>query len=71
MKEQFDKELRNHIKDTFGVFDDHLADDGWRKLNDRKKKKRRAFFFWYLLPSGIAASRSEERPCRERVCSTV
>ena len=56
MKEQFDKELRNHIKDTFGVFDDHLADDGWRKLNDRKKKKRRAFFFWYLLPSGIAAS---------------
>lgn len=56
MKEQFDKELRNHIKDTFGGFDDHLADDGWRKLNDRKKKKRRAFIFWYILPSGIAAS---------------
>lgn len=56
MKEQFDKELRNHIKDTFGAFDDHLADDGWRKLNDRKKKKRRAFIFWYILPSGIAAS---------------
>lgn len=56
MNEQFDKELRNHIKDTFGGFDDHLADDGWRKLNDRKKKKRRAFIFWYILPSGIAAS---------------
>lgn len=55
MNEQFDKELRNHIKDTFGAFDDHLADDGWRKLNDRKKKKRRAFFLWYFLPSGIAA----------------
>lgn len=56
MKEQFDKELRNHIKDTFGDFDDHLADDGWRKLNDRKKRKRRGFIFWYVLPSGIAAS---------------
>ena len=56
MKEQFDKELRNHIKDTFGDFDDHLADDGWRKLIDRKKRKRRGFIFWYVLPSGIAAS---------------
>jgi hypothetical protein len=56
MKEQFDKELRNHIKDTFGVFDDHLADDGWRKLIDRKKRKRRGFIFWYVLPSGVAAS---------------
>ena len=56
MKEQFDKELRNHIKDTFGDFDDHLADDGWRKLNDRKKRKRRGFIFWYVLPSCIAAS---------------
>ena len=56
MKEQFDKELRNHIKDTFGEFDDHLADDGWRKLIDRKKRKRRGFIFWYALPSGVAAS---------------
>jgi len=56
MKEQFDKELRNHIKDTFGDFDDHLADDGWRKLIDRKKRKRRGFIFWFVLPSGIAAS---------------
>ena len=56
MKEQFDKELRNHIKDTFGAFDDHLADDGWRKLIDRKKRKRRGFIFWFVLPSGVAAS---------------
>ena len=56
MKEQFDKELRNHIKDTFGDFDDHLADDGWGKLIDRKKRKRRGFIFWYVLPSCIAAS---------------
>ncbi len=56
MKEQFDRAIRNHIRDTFGNFDDQMADDGWKKFNDRKRKKRRGLIFWYTLPSGIAAA---------------
>ncbi|MBC7655066.1 MAG: hypothetical protein H7098_11405 [Oligoflexus sp.] len=56
MKEQFDRAIRNHIRDTFGSFDDQMADDGWKKFNDKKRKKRRGLIFWYTLPSGIAAA---------------
>ncbi|TKB98695.1 outer membrane beta-barrel protein [Pedobacter cryophilus] len=56
MNEQFDKELRNHIRDTFGQYDDQMADDGWRKFNANKKKKRRGLIFWYAIPSGLAAA---------------
>ena len=56
MKEQFDKVLRDHIKDTFDEYDDGLAHDGWlhyqRKLRNRKRK---TVLLW-TLPSGIAAS---------------
>lgn len=56
MKEQFDRAIRNHIRDTFGSFDDQMADDGWKKFNDKKRRKRRGLIFWYTLPSGIAAA---------------
>jgi hypothetical protein len=56
MKEQFDKTLRNHIKDTFGSYNDQYATDGWDKLVDKKRRKRRGLIFWYALPSGIAAA---------------
>lgn len=56
MKEQFDKELRNHIRDTFDHFDDQLADDGWKKFSAQKRRKKRGLIFWYALPGGIAAS---------------
>lgn len=56
MKEQFDKELRDLIKDTFEVFDDGLAHDGWKHYQKKiRNKKRRAFILW-SLPSGIAAA---------------
>ncbi len=56
MKEQFDKELRDHIKDTFGVYNDLMEDDGWLKYEQKvKRKKRRAVLIW-SLPSGIAAA---------------
>ncbi|MBK0383864.1 hypothetical protein I5M32_12925 [Pedobacter sp. SD-b] len=56
MKEQFDRAIRNHIRDTFGNYNDQMADDGWKKLNEKKRKKRRGLIFWYTLPSGIAAA---------------
>jgi hypothetical protein len=56
MKEQFDRAIRNHIRDTFGSFDDQMTDDGWQKFNNKKRKKRRGLIFWYTLPSGIAAA---------------
>jgi hypothetical protein len=56
MKEQFDKTLRNHIKDTFGSYNDQYASDGWNKLVYKKRRKKRALVFWYALPSGIAAA---------------
>ncbi|MBD3749633.1 MAG: outer membrane beta-barrel protein [Sphingobacteriales bacterium] len=56
MKEQFDKELRNHIRDTFDHFDDQLAEDGWQKFKTQKRRKKRGLIFWYALPGGIAAS---------------
>lgn len=56
MKEQFDKELRNHIRDTFDHFDDQLADDGWQKFKAQKRRKKRGLIFWYSLPGGIAAA---------------
>lgn len=56
MKELFDKELRNHIRDTFDHYDDLLADDAWKQFNKQKNKKKRALIFWYTLPSGIAAA---------------
>ena len=56
MKEQFDKTLRNHIKDTFGSYNDQFASDGWEKLVRKKRRKRRGLIFWYALPSGIAAA---------------
>jgi hypothetical protein len=56
MKEQFDRELRNHIKDTFDLYDDQMADDGWNKFKASKRRKRRGLIFWYALPSGLAAA---------------
>lgn len=56
MKEQFDKELRNHIRDTFDHFDDQLADDGWKKFKSQRRRKKRGLIFWYAIPSGIAAA---------------
>jgi hypothetical protein len=56
MNEQFDKTLRNHIKDTFGSYDDQYAADGWNSLINKKRRKRRGLVFWYSLPSGIAAA---------------
>lgn len=56
MKEQFDKELRDHIKDTFDVYNDLMEDDGWLKFEKKiKRKKRKAIFMW-SLPGGIAAA---------------
>ncbi len=56
MNEQFDRALRNHIRDTFDHYDDLMADDGWKKFNEQKNRKRRGLIFWYGLPSGIAAA---------------
>ncbi|MEO5909557.1 MAG: hypothetical protein ABIP95_01655 [Pelobium sp.] len=56
MNEQFDKTLRDHIKDTFDHYDDQMAADGWKKFNQSKRRKRRAIIFWVGLPSGIAAA---------------
>ena len=56
MKEQFDKTLRDHIRDTFDHFDDQLADNGWEKFNKQKKRRRRTVIFWYALPTSIAAA---------------
>lgn len=55
MNEQFDRNLRNHIRDTFDHYDDLMADDGWAKFKQQKNKKR-GLIFWYGLPSGIAAA---------------
>jgi hypothetical protein len=56
MKEQFDKELRDHIKDTFDVYNDLMEDDGWLKYTQKvKRKKYRAILIW-SLPGGIAAA---------------
>lgn len=56
MNEQFDKTLRDHIRDTFDHYDDQMADNGWKKFNQSKRRKRRAIIFWYGLPSSIAAA---------------
>lgn len=56
MNEQFDRALRNHIRDTFDHYDDLMADDGWKKFQQQKNKKKRGLIFWYGLPSGIAAA---------------
>lgn len=56
MKEQFERTLRNHIRDTFDHYDDQMADDGWRKFKQQKNRKKRGLIFWYGLPSGIAAA---------------
>ncbi len=56
MKEQFDRELRNHIKDTFDHYDDLMADDGWNQFKKHRNRKRRGLVLWYALPSGIAAA---------------
>ena len=56
MKEQFDRALRNHIRDTFDHYDDLMADDGWEKFQKQKNIKKRGLIFWYGLPSGIAAA---------------
>lgn len=56
MNEQFDKELRDHIKDTFDIYNDQMADDGWKKYQQKvQRKKIRAFLLW-SLPSGMAAA---------------
>ncbi len=56
MNEQFDKTLRDHVRDTFDHFDDQMVDDGWKKFNKKKNRRRRAIIFWYTLPTGIAAA---------------
>ncbi|HEX7366608.1 MAG TPA: hypothetical protein VF273_05890 [Pelobium sp.] len=56
MKEQFDRALRNHIRDTFDHYDDQMADDGWRKFQQQKSRKKRGLILWYALPTGIAAA---------------
>jgi len=55
MNEQFDRALRNHIRDTFDHYDDLMQDDGWKKFKQQKNRKKR-FILWYALPSGIAAA---------------
>lgn len=54
MKEQFDRALRNHIRDTFDHYDDQMADDGWKKFKAKERSNR--VVFWYAFPSGIAAA---------------
>ncbi|HET8828985.1 MAG TPA: hypothetical protein VFM79_06570, partial [Pelobium sp.] len=56
MNEQFDRALRNHIRDTFDHYDDLMADDGWEKFKKQKNRKKHGLIFWYGLPSGIAAA---------------
>jgi hypothetical protein len=56
MNGQFDKTLRDHIRDTFDHFDDQMAGDGWEKFNKQKNRRRRAVIFWYALPTSIAAA---------------
>nr|WP_294894239.1 hypothetical protein [uncultured Pedobacter sp.] len=56
MNEQFDRALRNHIRDTFDHYDDLMADDGWKQFNKQRNRKKRGLIFWYALPSGIAAA---------------
>ncbi|MFC5284973.1 outer membrane beta-barrel protein [Pedobacter alpinus] len=56
MKELFDKELRNHIKDTYDHYDDLLADDGWKQFNKQQNRKKRGLVFWYTIPTGVAAA---------------
>ncbi len=56
MNEQFDRKLRNHIKDTFDHYDDQMADNGWNKFIANKKRKRRGLIYWTILPTGIAAT---------------
>ena len=56
MKEQFDKELRDHIKDTFDVYNDLMEHDGWLKFERKVKRKKYRTAFMWSLPSGIAAA---------------
>lgn len=56
MKEQFDKALRDHIKDTFDQFDDHLSDDGWKKFEKKVRNKKRRIIALWSFPTGIAAA---------------
>ncbi len=56
MNEQFDRALRNHIRDTFDHYDDLMAHDGWIKFQKRKNRKKRGLVLWYAMPSGIAAA---------------
>ncbi|ADY52664.1 hypothetical protein Pedsa_2112 [Pseudopedobacter saltans DSM 12145] len=56
MKEQFDKVLRDHIKDTFDEYDDGMAHDGWLHYQKKLRNKRRRTVLLWTLPSGIAAS---------------
>jgi hypothetical protein len=56
MKEQFDKELRDHIKDSFDVYDDQMADDGWKKFQKKVNRNKRKVILMWSFPSGIAAA---------------
>lgn len=56
MIEQFDKQLRDHIKDTFDVYDDLMEHDGWLQYQRKVKRKKRIILFWWSMPSGIAAT---------------
>ncbi|MFD1630858.1 outer membrane beta-barrel protein [Pseudopedobacter beijingensis] len=56
MKEQFDKVLRDHIKDTFDAYDDGMSHNGWLSFQKKVRNKKRKIFFMWSVPSGIAAS---------------
>lgn len=56
MIEQFDKQLRDHIKDTFDVYDDLMEHDGWLKYQRKVRRKRQLVFLYWSLPGGIAAA---------------
>lgn len=56
MKEQFDKALRDHIKDTFDQYDDLMGDDGWKKFQKKVRNKKRRIIALWSFPTGIAAA---------------
>ncbi|RYY29668.1 MAG: hypothetical protein EOP41_02215 [Sphingobacteriaceae bacterium] len=47
--ENFDEELKNHIKQVFEDYDDGQANEGWNLLREKyPEKNNRKYFFWWI-----------------------
>ncbi|RYE21724.1 MAG: hypothetical protein EOP42_25480, partial [Sphingobacteriaceae bacterium] len=47
--ENFDEDLKNHIKQVFDNYDDGQANEGWNLLREKYPQKNdRKYFFWWI-----------------------